>query len=68
VANSNLMQSYYYLLTLHVVDPTGSAVIRRKSIAARQLGSRVRIRIDEGKKFILFCVFCAVKVTASVTS
>jgi hypothetical protein len=29
------MQSYYYLIILHVVDPAGSAVIRRKYIAAQ---------------------------------
>jgi len=67
VANSNLIQPYYYLLILHAVDPAGTAVIRRKSIAARLLGARVRIRIDEGKKVFLFCVFRAVWIAASAT-
>jgi len=68
VANFKLIHSYYYSLILHAVDLAGSAVIRRKSIAAWLLGSRVRIRIDEGKKVILLRVFCAVQVAASATS
>jgi len=60
VANFNLMQSScYYLLTLHPVDPAGSAVIRRKSIAAQLLGSQVRIRIDESKKVYAYVYWIA---------